>query len=117
MLDEIREKLLDMGLSAAYLGHEYMAYAIMRMQKVRKPVQMKVLYMEIARAYDTSASCVERNIRTASRILWTRRKEAGAEGYGINMLVKQPSNAEILSSLAIYMKNSTKKYNFTRENW
>lgn len=117
MLNEIKEKLMDMGLSAAYLGYEYMAYAILMLQNGGAPVQMKVLYMEIARVYDTSASCVERNIRTASKVLWTRRKVGIFRDMHENMPVKRPSNAEILHYLAVYMKNHTKKDEMAHENW
>ena len=117
MLDEIKEKLMGMGLSAAYLGCEYMAYAILMLQKGGAPVQMKVLYMEIARVYDTSASCVERNIRTASKVLWTRRKAGVFRAMHENMPVKRPSNAEMLRYLAVYMKNHTKKTESAYENW
>lgn len=117
MLDEIKRMLLYRGLSAAYLGHEYMAYAIMRIQEEKMPIPMKILYLEIASTYGTSVSCVERNIRTAVKVLWKRQKNRTIHTIHEKIPIKQPSNSEILNLLAIQLADGTKKQIFTHENW
>lgn len=117
MFDEIKKMLLYQGLSAAYLGHEYMAYAIMRIQEEEMPIPMKVLYLEIARVYGTNACCVERNIRTAVKVLWKKQKNKTIHTIHEKIPIKQPSNSEILNSLAIQLANSTKNKVFQNNNW
>lgn len=117
MIDEIKKMLLYQGLSGAYLGHEYMAYAIMRIQEEEKPIPMKVLYLEIAEVYGTSVCCVERNIRTAVKVLWKGRKSETIHTINEIIHIKQPSNSEMLNSLAISLANSTKNSDFVCENW
>lgn len=89
----------------------------MRIQEEQIPIPMKVLYLEIASIYGTSASCAEWNIRTAVKVLWKEQKSRTIHTIHKKMPIKQPSNSEILNSLAIQMANGTKKRNFGCENW
>ena len=51
-MDRKRAFLLKLGANISYLGFEYMAYALMRLEEDSK-LQMKVLYMETAKQYGT----------------------------------------------------------------
>lgn len=54
-MDRKRAFLLKLGANISYLGFEYMAYALMRLEEDSK-LQMKVLYMETAKQYGTTAA-------------------------------------------------------------
>lgn len=104
MIVEIKYKLICYGLTGEYLGFEYIAYALYLMFSSEGPVQMKTLYLEVAKKYGTKPGCVERNIRTAGEVLWREniRKLPVSSGE------KRPSNAKLLHLLAISIQKSLK---------
>lgn len=59
----------EMDLSQRYLGYEYIACAVAVIENGDSQIQMKVVYREVARTFQTSPACVERDIRTAARVL------------------------------------------------
>ena len=65
--------LLDrLGVTANYTGFFHTSYAVYlaTQQPERLLLVTKWLYPEVARHYQTSWRCVERNIRAASAIAW-----------------------------------------------
>lgn len=89
-----------MGLSEKYLGFEYIVFAVGILQKREGQMQMKVLYREIARRFHTSTDCVERDIRTAVKVLFAN----GGLGEIMRRTAKgkEPGNAEVLYFLAYF---------------
>ena len=114
-MDRKRAFLLKLGANISYLGFEYMAYALMRLEEDSK-LQMKVLYMETAKQYGTTAACVERDIRTVSKGLWENRKNNGLAAFEIMTAGRRPRNTELLKILA-YISKSTKMIPAHDENW
>ena len=114
-MDRKRAFLLKLGANISYLGFEYMAYALMRLEEDSK-LQMKVLYMETAKQYGTTAACVERDIRTVSKGLWENRKNNGLAAFEIMTAGRRPRHTELLKILA-YISKSTKMIPAHDENW
>ena len=71
---DVCDILQQMGLTPEDKGYDYMVDAICL--AIKDPERMtqvvKGLYLEVAGHYGISCSCVERNIRKAVRIIWTK---------------------------------------------
>lgn len=68
----VTELLQEIGLSANLKGYVYVREAVLlaRRDPSLLHAMTKALYPEVARRFDTSASCVERSIRHAVENLW-----------------------------------------------
>ncbi len=66
--------LASLGITANYMGFYYASYAVSL--AAHDPERLlfvtKSLYPDVAKHYRTSWKCVERNIRTITRISWRR---------------------------------------------
>jgi two-component system, response regulator, stage 0 sporulation protein A len=102
-LDEkITTIFLTVGIPAHIKGYQFLREAIKLV--VRKPDTInsitKQLYPGIAKIYDTSASKVERAIRHAIEVAWTRGKIENINGiFGYNIYTKndKPTNGEFIA--------------------
>lgn len=61
----------------------------------------KLLYPEVAKRYSTTWKCVERNIRTAIRVVW-EENPGSLEDLARHPLSKKPSPSGFLSILALH---------------
>lgn len=117
------ELLHKLGIQKIYKGCEYiiasMSY-IASNEKLFTPVT-KILYVEIAKQYNTSNLCVEKNMRAIIKRIWARPENKGliCEIFGEHNLAKRPSNVEFLMLLYNYLKyergndHSDKKVDYT----
>lgn len=100
--------LKKLGIQKMYKGCEYIVSSISYMNKNEKyftPVT-KVLYVEIAKQYNTSSLCVEKNMRSIIKSIWSRpeNSELISEIFGPYNLSKRPSNMEFLILLYNHLK-------------
>ena len=95
---DVTDMIHDIGVPAHIKGYQYLREAIM--MSVKEPAMIssitKVLYPTIAKHFQTTPSRVERAIRHAIEVAWSRgRMETldGLFGYTINFISSQLSNA------------------------
>ena len=105
-MSDIYDLLVSMGLNKNYLGYEYIAFAVGMLKESEQPVKMKALYLEVAKHFCTTPQCVERDIRTAVRILL---KNEHLKCLRESRRVKTgPGNAEVLYFLTFLWEKYTK---------
>lgn len=105
-LEQIISKLLhELGVPAHIKGYQYLRLAIQLsvedMQNLHSIT--KVLYPSIAEAFHTTPSRVERAIRHAVEVSFSRGKMETLEeifGYSVNTLKGKPTNSEFIAMLA-----------------
>lgn len=105
-LDEkITGVFLTIGIPAHIKGYQYLREAIKLVIKNPELINSitKELYPGIAKRFDTSASKVERAIRHAIEVAWTRGKIENINGiFGYNIYSKndKPTNGEFIALIA-----------------
>lgn len=102
---EITELLHEIGIPAHIKGYMYLRTAILETYlNVDFLGQItKVLYPEIARKYNTSASRVERAIRHAIEVAWNRGNIDAIDdifGYTISASKAKPTNSEFIAMIS-----------------
>ncbi len=95
----------ELGVPAHIKGYQYIRSAIMMVVENMDLLNFitKQLYPEIAKAYNTTASRVERAIRHSIEVAWTRGKpEIMNEifGYTIHTGKGKPTNSEFIAMVA-----------------
>ena len=109
----IEDLLLNLKHNPANLGFNYMVKAIevcLENEDALKSIT-KILYPTIAKKYQTTASRVERAIRHAIEVSWSRGKMDTIDalfGYTINNGKGKPTNSEFIALIAdkIRLENS-----------
>lgn len=109
----VTEYIHELGVPAHIKGYHYLRTAIMM---VVKDVDLlnyitKELYPEIAKAYQTTSSRVERAIRHSIEVAWTRGKPQTMNevfGYTINTGKGKPTNSEFIAMIADRIRLKTK---------
>ncbi len=96
----IYELLYSLGVTANYTGYFHTAYAVgmCAEQPQRLLLVTKWLYPEVAKRYRTNWKAVERNIRTASNIIWQENRRL-LEEPAHSHLEQKPRNAQLLAIL------------------
>ena len=104
---EVRISLLlrEFGVPANIKGYQYLRKAIQ--MAVETPESMsavtKILYPDIAKCHGTTASCVERAMRSAIEVAWDRGNLECLHryfGYTINPRAGRPTNSEFIATIA-----------------
>lgn len=102
---EVTDMIHSLGVPAHIKGYQYLRTAI-RMA-VREPSLIgaitKQLYPMIAEEYETSPSRVERAIRHAIEVAWSRGKMETLEetfGYTVSLGKGKPTNSEFIALVA-----------------
>ena len=95
----------QIGVPAHIKGYNYLRTAIMMVVKDMDLLNYitKELYPEIAKAYKTTSSRVERAIRHSIEVAWTRGKPQTMNevfGYTINTGKGKPTNSEFIAMVA-----------------
>lgn len=105
-LDEkITSIFLSIGIPAHIKGYQFLREAIKIVIKNPESINSitKVLYPSIAEHFDTSASKVERAIRHAIEVAWTRGRIENINtifGYNIYTKNDKPTNGEFIALIA-----------------
>lgn len=70
--EEIRNTLRRLGVKTSNRGYSYISYGISLTLQDKSYLEYvtKGLYVDIARNFNTSGSCVERDIRTTVKAIW-----------------------------------------------
>ena len=106
---EITSIMHDIGVPAHIRGHQYLREAIMlsiHNQELLGAVT-KTLYPSVASTYKTTPSRVERAIRHAIEVAWSRGRLDTLQkvfGYTINVTKGKPTNSEFIAMIADKMK-------------
>lgn len=101
--------LHQLGIGKSYSGYDYILHAIdliMHNENALNSVT-KILYIDVAKEYHTSQTCVERNIRKVIEVIWNHAEENNSliqKIFGNKFLLHKPSNKEFLELLYEYIK-------------
>lgn len=70
--DEIKKMLRRLGVKTSNRGYSYISYGVSLTLKDKSYLEYitKTLYVDIASNFNTSGSCVERDIRTTVEAIW-----------------------------------------------
>lgn len=96
-----------LGLNSSYKGFNFLIYAINLVLEDPEVLTYicKGLYLEIALRYDTTITCVERNIRTAKEVIWMNgNKSLLKDIFGNKYGQEIPNNAVFIDMLVHYIK-------------
>lgn len=100
---EIASYLKKVGVPGHLKGYLYLKEAIQIVLKERMMFQITKVYPEIAEKYKTTASRVERAIRSAISVAWTRRNVEFQDelfGYSIDSKKGRPTSSEFIATIA-----------------
>jgi len=102
---EVTDMIHDIGVPAHIKGYQYLRDAIV--MSVKDPLMIsaitKILYPTIAKNFQTTPSRVERAIRHAIEVAWSRGKMETLEGlfgYTINTGKGKPTNSEFIALIS-----------------
>lgn len=113
---DVTNMIHEIGVPAHIKGYQYLREAIMMSVE---DVEMlgsitKVLYPTIASKYQTTPSRVERAIRHAIEVAWSRGKMETLDalfGYTINTGKGKPTNSEFIALIADKIRLQYRNYN------
>ena len=105
----ITEIMLDMGVPAHLKGYHYLRDAILLSGRDMDVVSSvtKLLYPTIAKHFKTTDQKVERAIRNAIEVSWTRGNVETFErlfGYSVQQGKSRPTNSEYIAKIADKMR-------------
>ncbi len=102
---DVTNMIHDIGVPAHIKGYQYLREAIM--MSVNDPTMIssitKLLYPTIAKRFQTTPSRVERAIRHAIEVAWSRGRMETLDtlfGYTINTGKGKPTNSEFIALIA-----------------
>lgn len=112
---QITAVMHEAGIPANIKGYQYLREAIMMVIEDSTLLSSvtKILYPEIAKKYDTIPSRIERSIRHAIEVGWSRGRNDVLEklsGHSSAITKNKPSNSEFIASVssALRLKNNLK---------
>ena len=102
---EVTNIMHEIGVPARIKGYQYLRDAIMMVVKDLDIINSitKQLYPSIAREYNTTPSRVERAIRHAIEVAWSRGQVETIDalfGYTVNVGKGKPTNSEFIAMVA-----------------
>ena len=103
--EKVTEIIHEIGVPAHIKGYQYLREAIIMSVNDMEMLNSitKILYPEIAKKYQTTPSRVERAIRHAIEVAWSRGKMETLDalfGYTINTGKGKPTNSEFIALIA-----------------
>lgn len=105
----VKNILRKFGVGKRYSGYDYIVHAIglMCFDERFFTCVTKVLYITIAKNFNTSNTCVEKNIRSVINIIWDNpnNKDLIEKYFGLIYTYTKPSNKEFLGLLYEYVKS------------
>lgn len=99
----------EIGIPSHIMGYQYLKDAVLITMQDRDTINSitKILYPEIASRNNTTASRVERAIRHAIEIAFTRGNAdfiTSLFGYSINPNTGKPTNSEFIAVISDYLR-------------
>lgn len=116
-LEEIITEIIhDMGVPAHIKGYQYLRESIlMSVEDIDMLNSVtKILYPEVAKKFHTTPSRVERAIRHAIEVAWSRGKVETIEemfGYTVNQGKGKPTNSEFIALITDKIRMELQKRN------
>lgn len=112
--------LHQLGIGKSYSGYDYILYAIELIEQDESVLTgiTKILYLDIAREFHTSDTCVERNIRKVIEVIWKEsqtNKTLILKIFGHKFKKTKPSNKEFLELLYEYIKSHNLLYKLLQD--
>lgn len=116
-IEEITKIIHEIGIPAHIKGYLYLRDAIaMVVEEIELLGSVtKVLYPRIAEKFETTPSRVERAIRHAIEVAWSRNSVETIKkffGYTINTEKGKPTNSEFIALIADRIRLKNKKYEY-----
>lgn len=102
---DVTDMIHEIGVPAHIKGYQYLREAIMMSVEDTEMLNSitKILYPSIAKKFQTTPSRVERAIRHAIEVAWSRGKMETLDalfGYTINIGKGKPTNSEFIALIA-----------------
>lgn len=103
-----RSILHKLGIGKSYSGYNYILYAVELIAQDESVLSVitKSLYIDIAKEFRTSDTCVERNIRKVIEVIWKQPRTNSSlilKIFGRKFATNKPSNKEFLELLYDYV--------------
>lgn len=113
---EIESLLRRMGSNSSYCGFNYTVYGIvLAIQDRERLVYItKGIYPDVAKEFNTSWKCVERDIRTVVDVIWNYGDRELLERVRGIELNQKPQNKEFIEMMAEYIKNMEEEERVTK---
>lgn len=111
--EKIEDMLLELGIPTSLFGHGYLIVAVKLYadnQLSCNPSMTKVVYPTVANVFKTTPSRVERAIRHAIEVSFSRIDSCVVSSYfggTINKGSGKPTNSEFIATLAMHLKRTT----------
>lgn len=102
----ITNTLDSFGVSRSYTGYSYVVYALMLILEDNERMECitKALYLDVAKHFRTTWSCVEKNIRTIVNHVWNSHNAELIEIiFNRSGLGRKPTNKEFLKYMYDYV--------------
>ena len=99
---EIKSTLDKLIAARTSLGYDYIVYGLLLINEDQTRVSniTKALYIDIAAHYETSWSCVEKNIRNTVNAIWTSENKTILEIiFNRTYMDRKPTNKEFFEYL------------------
>ena len=99
---EIKSTLDKLIAARTSLGYDYIVYGLLLINEDQTRVSniTKALYIDIAAHYETSWSCVEKNIRNTVNAIWTSENKTILEMiFNRTYMDRKPTNKEFFEYL------------------
>lgn len=118
---QIISRLLDcLGANNSCTGYDYIIYGLLLVMDDVKRINLitKSLYIDIAKFYNTSWNCVEKNIRAVVNSIWNSGNEELLEIiFKKSLQKKKLTNKQFFRYMyeyisVLYSKSSIEDYNF-----
>lgn len=105
--DLVEQALRRLKIPTKLDGLAYLTFAIA--ETIQKPENVryitKELYPTVAKRHNTSASCVERGMRTAIQAAWKRGGRETLDEMAGYHLIERPTNSEFIALVANYIRS------------
>lgn len=107
-MKDIQYLVRRLGIGGNYQGYRYLTYAISLCLKDEDYLLgvSKLLYPEIARAFQTTTCSVERNLRTVVNVCWDRGNRELLEAISLYPLLNKPTTGEFLDIVTGYLRQN-----------
>lgn len=110
-MNEIPHLVRSLGIGATYRGYRYLTLALSLCYENEDYLLgiSKLLYPHIARVYKTSASSVERDLRTVINACWERGNRELLKEISPCPLLNKPTTGEFLDILTDHLHRQKSK--------
>lgn len=107
-MNEIQHLIRSLGIGSTYRGYRYLTLALTLCLENEDYLMgvSKILYPHIASVYQTSASSVERDLRTVIHVCWNRGNRTLLQEISSCPPQKKPATSEFLDILTNHLRKT-----------